>query len=93
MLERRLCQESPERYEYVLTERGSDFGELLVALVAQGNKHLAPGPEHRLLRPGEQLVGGPSLRRSGERAAAVPPSLCIVAGPAADETAGRAGHR
>src|SRR5689334_9972527 len=45
LLERRQYQESPPRHEYVLTDRGRGFGEVLLALLAWGNRHLAPeGP-------------------------------------------------
>src|ERR1700738_5248251 len=39
LLERRLYQERPPRYEYVLSERGRDFGPVLWTLLAWGNKH------------------------------------------------------
>ena len=45
LLERRRYQENPPRDEYVLTDRGRDFREVLLALLAWGNRHLAPeGP-------------------------------------------------
>jgi DNA-binding HxlR family transcriptional regulator len=40
-LERRLYLEHPPRYEYVLTEKGRDFWQVLVALTAYGNRHFA----------------------------------------------------
>jgi DNA-binding HxlR family transcriptional regulator len=42
LLERRRYSERPPRDEYVLTERGRDFRPVLWALLAWGNKHLAP---------------------------------------------------
>ncbi|HEY6431924.1 MAG TPA: helix-turn-helix domain-containing protein [Acetobacteraceae bacterium] len=42
LLERRRYSEHPPRDEYVLTERGRDFRPVLWALLAWGNKHLAP---------------------------------------------------
>lgn len=42
LLERRLYNEHPPRYEYVLTKMGRDFRPVLVSLMAWGNKHLAP---------------------------------------------------
>lgn len=42
LLERRQYSERPERFEYVLTERGEDFRPVLWSLVAWGNKHFAP---------------------------------------------------
>lgn len=42
LLERRLYNEHPPRYEYVLTRMGRDFRPVLVSLMAWANKHLAP---------------------------------------------------
>jgi DNA-binding HxlR family transcriptional regulator len=52
ILERRLYQEHPARYEYRLTEKGIDLWPVLMALVHWGDKYLAEnGPpvliEHR----------------------------------------------
>src|SRR3954462_5886997 len=41
LLERRLYNERPPRYEYLPTERGRDFFPVLVALLNFGNKHFA----------------------------------------------------
>lgn len=43
ILERRLYQESPERYEYVLTERGIDLFPIMAAVMAWGDKWLHAG--------------------------------------------------
>ena len=45
LFERRLYSEKPQRYEYVLTDRGRDFRPVLWALVAWGNKHFQPEGE------------------------------------------------
>jgi DNA-binding HxlR family transcriptional regulator len=42
LLERSRYTDRPPRYEYVLTERGRDFRQVVVALYAWGNKHFAP---------------------------------------------------
>ncbi|SMF73390.1 transcriptional regulator, HxlR family [Tistlia consotensis] len=42
MLEKHLYSERPARYEYLLTEAGRDFRPVLWALLAWGNRHLAP---------------------------------------------------
>ena len=42
LLERRLYNERPPRYEYVLTAKGQDFFPVVIAMFAWGNKHLAP---------------------------------------------------
>jgi DNA-binding HxlR family transcriptional regulator len=39
ILERRAYQESPERYEYFLTEKGLDLWPSLVALLGWGDRH------------------------------------------------------
>jgi DNA-binding HxlR family transcriptional regulator len=50
ILERRLYQERPERYEYHLTEKGLDLWPAVVALMNWGDKHgaAAAGPPVRL---------------------------------------------
>jgi len=45
LLERRLYNERPHRYEYVLTARGRDFLPVLLALAAFGNRQFAPEGE------------------------------------------------
>ncbi len=45
MLERRQYCDRPPRSEYILTERGRDFRQVLLAMMAWGNKHLAPEGE------------------------------------------------
>jgi DNA-binding HxlR family transcriptional regulator len=53
VLERRLYQQRPPRYEYRLTEKGMDLWPTIVALMQWGDRHAAPsgGPavllEHR----------------------------------------------
>lgn len=42
LLERRLYNQRPPRYEYVLTARGRDFRPVLLALLAWGNRNFAP---------------------------------------------------
>jgi len=43
ILEQRPYQDSPERHEYFLTEKGLDLWPALVALLAWGDRH-SPGP-------------------------------------------------
>jgi DNA-binding HxlR family transcriptional regulator len=45
LFERRLYQLRPQRYEYVLTAKGRDFFPVIAAMVAFGNRHLAPEGE------------------------------------------------
>ncbi|MEM5515707.1 helix-turn-helix domain-containing protein [Henriciella sp. AS95] len=40
VLERRPYQDRPKRYEYVLTEKGEEFGPALVAFRDWGKKHM-----------------------------------------------------
>ena len=40
ILERRLYRAEPERYEYVLTEKGRDLYPAIVAIMRWGDKHL-----------------------------------------------------
>jgi DNA-binding HxlR family transcriptional regulator len=42
LLEKRRYSERPPRYEYVLTDLGRDFGPVLAALMAFGNRHFFP---------------------------------------------------
>ena len=42
LLERRLYNAHPPRYEYVLTEMGRDFRPVMIAMMAWGNRHFAP---------------------------------------------------
>lgn len=42
LLERRRYSERPPRDEYILTERGRDFGPVILALFTFGNKHFPP---------------------------------------------------
>ena len=44
ILERRAYQESPERYEYFLTEKGLDLWPALIALLGWGDRH-SPYPD------------------------------------------------
>lgn len=41
LLEKRVYSERPPRYEYVLTDLGRDFGPVLTAMLAFGNRHFA----------------------------------------------------
>jgi DNA-binding HxlR family transcriptional regulator len=44
VIERRAYQERPQRFEYLLTEKGSELCAVLMAMTAWGDRHLA-GPE------------------------------------------------
>jgi DNA-binding HxlR family transcriptional regulator len=85
LLERRLYQERPPRYEYVLTEKGHDFRPVLWTLFAWGNRHLAPeGASVILTDPATGLPVDPVVvdRRTGRPLSA---GVRVAAGPAASE--------
>jgi DNA-binding HxlR family transcriptional regulator len=48
ILDRVRYQERPERYEYVLTDRGRELSVPLLALMHWGDRHLAPDGPPRL---------------------------------------------
>ena len=58
ILERRPYQESPERYEYFLTEKGLDLWPTLIALMHWGDRHSA-GPEGPPVLVVHKDCGGP----------------------------------
>jgi DNA-binding HxlR family transcriptional regulator len=85
LLERRLYQERPPRYEYVLTEKGHDFRPVLWTLFAWGNRHLAPeGASVILTDPATGLPVDPVVvdRRTGRP---LSEGVRVAAGPAASE--------
>lgn len=85
LLERRLYQERPPRYEYVLTEKGRDFRPVLWTLFAWGNRHLAPeGASVVLTDPAAGLPVDPVVvdRRTGRP---LEEGVCVAAGPAASD--------
>jgi DNA-binding HxlR family transcriptional regulator len=45
ILERRLYQSDPDRYEYRLTEKGRDLYPAVVAIMRWGDEHLSDGAE------------------------------------------------
>jgi DNA-binding HxlR family transcriptional regulator len=90
LLERRRYSERPPRYEYRLTERGADFRQVLVALLAWGNRHFAPeGASVQILNTETGAPAEPMLvdRATGAEIAA--PAYRIAPGPAATEATRR----
>ena len=61
ILERRPYQESPERHEYFLTEKGLDLWPALIALLGWGDRH-TEYPEGPPL-----LIVTQGVRRAGQR--------------------------
>jgi DNA-binding HxlR family transcriptional regulator len=85
LLERRLYNEHPRRYEYVLTDCGRDFRPVVLSLLAWGNRHFAPeGPSVVLMDTQSGAAVEPVLvdRKSGEPI--TNPRFRVAAGPAAD---------
>jgi DNA-binding HxlR family transcriptional regulator len=86
LLERRRYSAHPPRDEYLLTERGRDFRPVIWALLAWGNKHLAP--EGLAVQLVDSETGAPADPVLVDRASGRPltvPAFRSVAGPAADE--------
>lgn len=85
LLERRRYSERPPRDEYVLTERGRDFRPVLWALLAWGNKHLAPeGARVVVVEAASGRQADPVVidRNSGK--VMTHPAFVAAPGPAAD---------
>ncbi|AQV94685.1 transcriptional regulator [Cupriavidus necator] len=86
MLERRQYCDRPPRSEYLLTERGRDFRQVLLAMLAWGNKHLAPEGESVQLanrRTGTRVE--PVLVDAASGRPVTGPDFHIVPGPAASD--------
>ena len=49
ILERRLYRADPERFEYVLTEKGRDLYPAIVAIMRWGDQHLSEGDDAPLV--------------------------------------------
>lgn len=84
LFERRLYSERPRRHDYVLTEKGRDFFPVVAALVAFGNRHLAPEGEALLLA--DRGTGAPLMPIMVDAATLRPitsESATVVAGPRA----------
>ncbi len=62
VLEKRLYQEHPPRYEYRLTEKGLDLWPTIVALMQWGDRYARPA------RRTGRAARAPRLRRRGRRA-------------------------
>ncbi|GAA2480942.1 helix-turn-helix domain-containing protein [Actinocorallia cavernae] len=85
LLERRLYQDKPPRYEYVLTERGRSLRPVIVALAAWGNRHLAPQERSMILvdaASGEEVEPAVVDTRTG-RSLDDSEAFVFAAGPAA----------
>ncbi|QCI69350.1 winged helix-turn-helix transcriptional regulator [Phreatobacter stygius] len=84
LFERRLYSQRPPRYDYVLTARGRDFFPVVSAMLAWGNRHLAPEGASVLLA--ERASGKPVEPVVLDRPSLTPITLdtvVLIAGPRA----------
>jgi DNA-binding HxlR family transcriptional regulator len=85
LLERRRYSAHPPRDEYHLTERGRDFGAVLVAMLAWGNRHFAPeGASVVLVNRRTGAAVDPILADPATGRAVDEPDYGLAPGPAAD---------
>lgn len=85
LLERRQYSDRPERFEYILTERGEDFRPVLWSLIVWGNKHFAPeGPSLVLVDTSTGIWANPILVDSKSGKPMRMPEFRPVAGPASE---------
>ncbi|MFY1637822.1 winged helix-turn-helix transcriptional regulator [Solwaraspora sp. WMMB335] len=87
LLERRRYQSQPDRYEYLLTDRGRSLRPVVVALAAWGNSQLRPEQRSMILidrETGAEVEPVVVDRASGRPLD--PENFVFAAGPAASET-------
>ncbi|MFD8339299.1 winged helix-turn-helix transcriptional regulator [Streptomyces solisilvae] len=86
LLERRLYQRHPERYEYVLTDLGRSLRPVIVSLAAWGNSRLDPRKRSMILvdaETGEEVEPVVVDQATGRRVDTE--EFVFTAGPAASE--------
>jgi DNA-binding HxlR family transcriptional regulator len=83
LLERRLYRERPERYDYLLTEKGRELGRALIMLMKWGDRYYAgeEGPPRLTLHEGCGGVVDERFRCGGCGAHVDFDQLSVVAGP------------
>jgi DNA-binding HxlR family transcriptional regulator len=83
VLSRRRYQRNPERFEYELTERGTDLWPVILALLGWGDRHLQPdGARPRIVEHegcGGEVAGHMVCERCGQRPE--PDDVRAVLGP------------
>jgi DNA-binding HxlR family transcriptional regulator len=90
LLERRLYNERPPRYEYILTERGRDFRPVMIAMMAWGNRHFAPeGMQSVLVDAETNIEADPVLVDRATLRPLTEQDFKFAAGPAANEAVRR----
>jgi len=90
LLQRYRYSLHPPRHEYLLTERGRDFRQVLLAMFAWGNRHFAPEGASIVIadaRTGAQA--DPILVDRTTGRLIVDPDYVLAPGPAATETVRR----
>jgi DNA-binding HxlR family transcriptional regulator len=94
LLERRRYSDHPPRDEYRLTDRGRDFRPVLWALLAWGNRYLAPeGPAVVIVDAETGTVAEPLLVDAASCRPLAAPAFRTAAGSAANERTRRVhGH-
>jgi DNA-binding HxlR family transcriptional regulator len=86
LLQRERYSDHPPREAYRLTEHGRDFRPVLWALLAWGNRHLAPeGPSVVIVDAETGAVAEPVLVDAVSRRPLAMPAFRTAAGPAANE--------
>jgi DNA-binding HxlR family transcriptional regulator len=86
LFEKRLYCERPKRHEYILTAKARDFRPVMLALLAWGNRHLAPeGPSLVVVSKADGRWAEPVLvdRQSGREINSE--DFTLATGPAAPD--------
>jgi DNA-binding HxlR family transcriptional regulator len=90
LLEKRLYNQHPPRYEYLLTERGQDFRPVMIALMAWGNRHFAPeGVQSILVDAATGIEAEPMLVDRKTLKPVTEQDFTFAAGPAATDAVKR----
>jgi DNA-binding HxlR family transcriptional regulator len=86
LLEKRLYNERPPRYEYVLTERGHDFRPVIIAMMAWGNRHFTPdGVQSTLVDAETGVEADPIVVDRSTLRPLTEDAYMFAAGPAAND--------
>jgi len=90
LLERRLYNERPPRYEYVLTDVGRDFRPVMIAMMAWGNRHFAlEGVSSTLVDAETGIAADPVLVDRATLRPLTDEHYTFAAGPAANDAVKR----
>jgi DNA-binding HxlR family transcriptional regulator len=90
LLERRLYNAHPPRYEYVLTEMGRDFRPVMIAMMAWGNRHFTPdGVQSTLVDAETGIEADPIVVDRATQRPLTEQDFTFAAGPAANDVVKR----